>query len=61
MFVERGGKGDMGVGHLAGCVNSVFGEDACDSRAGDLELSGNGSDIADSEVPSNEELGFFCS
>ncbi len=51
----------MGVGHRAGCVNSVFGEDACDSRSGDLELSGNDSDVADSEVMSNEEFRFVRS
>lgn len=58
LFVEFGCVGDLGVGHAAGCVNSVFGEDACDSRSGDLELSGQSADVADSEVVSNEELGF---
>jgi len=59
LFVELSCDGDLGVGHSAGCVNSVFGEDACDSRAGDLELSGNGSDVAHSEVASNHEFDFF--
>lgn len=58
LFVELGCYGGLSVGHPARCVNSLFGEDAGDSRSGDLEFFSNGSDVADSEVMSNEELGF---
>lgn len=61
LVVELGGDRDLVAGHLSGCVNSVFGEDACDCRSGDLELSGNDSDVADSEVMSNEEFRFVRS
>ncbi len=54
LFVELGCYGNLGVGHPARCVNSLFGEDAGDSRSGDLELSSNGSDVADVEVASND-------
>lgn len=61
LLVELGSLRDLRVGHPSGGVDAVFGEDAGDSRAGDQELSGDGSDIADIEVPINEEVGFTCS
>lgn len=61
LFVQLGCDRDLGLSHSVGCINAVFGEDAGDSRAGDLELSGHGSDVADSEVTSNEGLNFVRS
>lgn len=58
LIVELGCDGNLGVGHLAGSVDAVFGEDASDGRSGDLELSSYGSDVADSEVATNDELDF---
>lgn len=58
LLVELGSLRDLRVGHPSGGVDAVFGEDAGDSRAGDQELSGDGSDVADSEVATNDELDF---
>ncbi|WP_168915055.1 hypothetical protein [Microcella flavibacter] len=58
MIVELDCDGNLRVGHLAGSVDAVFGEDASDGRSGDLELSSYGSDVADSEVATNDELDF---
>jgi len=61
LFVEFGSLRDLRVGHSAGCVYSVFSEDAGDRRARDLKLCGDGSDAADLEVANNDEVDFIGS
>lgn len=61
LSVELGCDGDLGVGHPARCVNTVFTDDAGDCRAGHAELSSDGSHVADSEVSGNDEFDFVHS